>query len=512
MKRFLMRACAKVGRFFWSWGFLKFVLGVVVLIILLYVEEDWRGAHAWAVTKAKWEAKGETFDYAKFIPPPVPDPQNLAAIPLFQLKEEKATWGTYLGLPNLEQALREDADTYLEMPPVGNWMLGNAPDMAKIGQTIAEDYGRVFKGQKPPGDILAQFDALFPFTADLRAAAATRPRFRLNMNYAVAPPAIRSFGPVAKMIKLSQVLTLHAVLALDNKQSDLALSDIKTNYIVLSGVKRDPSLVGGLVALGVSAISLGAVYHGLVDHDWNDAQLVELEQIFERINFLEDYQFAMRSEIINSKSNFEFFEHVSRSDLFRTFGTQIAEIPLLKLFEIRWPSGWWDENKRRMADRLFDSLSTVDPQARLIFPKTADDLQDQIKKANEKWDAYVPWKILSSIATGPITNAAPKFAQGQVWVDEARIACALERYRLAHGVYPGSLDALAPAYIDKLPHDIMNGEPYHYQLRPDGTFLLYSVGWNQKDDGGKVIFKTDSPTQVDYEAGDWVWPTPQISH
>ena len=94
-------------------------------------------------------------------------------------------------------------------------------------------------------------------------------------------------------------------------------------------------------------------------------------------------------------------------------------------------------------------------------------------------------------------------------MDETRIACALERYRLAQGVYPGSLDTLAPAYINELPHDIMNGQPYHYQFRPDGTFLLYSVGWNQTDDGGKVVFKKDAPTQIDYNEGDWVWPTVQ---
>src|SRR5260370_1023445 len=102
MKRFL----SKIGRFFWSWGFLKFVLGLIALIVFLYIEEDLRGAHAWAVTKAKWEAKGETFDYAKFIPPPVPDEKNLAAIPLFELKSEKSTLGwPFLAMPNLEKAI-----------------------------------------------------------------------------------------------------------------------------------------------------------------------------------------------------------------------------------------------------------------------------------------------------------------------------------------------------------------------------------------------------------------------
>ena len=53
----------------------------------------------------------------------------------------------------------------------------------------------------------------------------------------------------------------------------------------------------------MAAINDAAIYDGLAQHDWNDAQLVELEQTLKPINFLADYQFAMRSEAraINSQ-------------------------------------------------------------------------------------------------------------------------------------------------------------------------------------------------------------------
>ena len=46
-------------------------------------------------------------------------------------------------------------------------------------------------------------------------------------------------------------------------------------------------------------------------------------------------------------------------------------------------------------------------------------------------------------------------------VNEAQIACALERYRLAHGEYPETLDALVPQFIEKVPHDIIGGGAAH---------------------------------------------------
>lgn len=45
-------------------------------------------------------------------------------------------------------------------------------------------------------------------------------------------------------------------------------------------------------------------------------------------------------------------------------------------------------------------------------------------------------------------------------------------------------DALAPQFIIKLPHDVINGQPLKYRRTDDGSFILYSMGWNEKDDGG----------------------------
>jgi hypothetical protein len=82
--------------------------------------------------------------------------------------------------------------------------------------------------------------------------------------------------------------------------------------------------------------------------------------------------------------------------------------------------------------------------------------------------------------------------------------CALERYRLAHGEYPERLDALAPEFVSAPPHDVIGGEPYHY-LRTKDNFVLYSVGWNEQDDGGRLGMKGRSS---DLSAGDWVWGIP----
>ena len=82
----------------------------------------------------------------------------------------------------------------------------------------------------------------------------------------------------------------------------------------------------------------------------------------------------------------------------------------------------------------------------------------------------------------------------------------MERYRLAHGEYPASLEVLTPQFISKLPHDVIGGQPLKYRRTEDGQFVLYSVGWNAKDDGGEVAFYKSG--NLDITKRDWVWRYP----
>jgi hypothetical protein len=117
-----------------------------------------------------------------------------------------------------------------------------------------------------------------------------------------------------------------------------------------------------------------------------------------------------------------------------------------------------------------------------------------------------PFNMLEKLMLPALGNAAKKFAAGQNSVNLARVAIALERYRLAHGEYPESLAVLSPQFIAKLPHDIINDQPLHYRRTSDGQFVLYSVGWNGTDDGGEVGFTKGG--SMDVNTGDWVWRYP----
>ncbi len=506
MKRFFTR----IFRFFWSWGFLKFVLFALTLIVMLYVEEDWRGARAWAATKAKWEARGASFDFNTYVPPAVPDDQNLAALPLFKLEADPdpdpQEYGLLVPL-TFRRAFTHENAGWPESH--GNWEDGELVGMEKFKASVTAVYGKAFPARVPPASVAAQFAELYPVVGELRAASAARPVCRFNLSYKLEPADQNQLSLITEQIQVSKYLTWDALLALDAHDPDRALADIELNNKLARGLMDQPMLVSGLVAIGMTAINFGAVYQGLATHAWSDAQLADLEVNLGRLDFISSYHGLLRGEAVGFL--IPELDQVKEQGLVRWHKEDGIERK--GYFPTIWPNGWIDLWKVRSVDIDLTASSWADPQTRRFLPREMAIYQAEIQRKLDSWTIYLPWNWLVRIGSNDyVFNTPAKFAQMQVYVDEARIACALERFRLARGVYPVSSALVAAAYFDdppdtnEMPNDPMNGEPYRYRLNADGTYLLYSVGWNQRDDGG-VEAKENPGTPRPYMQGDWVWPT-----
>jgi hypothetical protein len=163
------------------------------------------------------------------------------------------------------------------------------------------------------------------------------------------------------------------------------------------------------------------------------------------------------------------------------------------------PAGWFYQNQCRCARLMEDYHIPLADVSRGTFSP------DMARRGEAALAAETagPFNVYKRLMLPSLVNAARKFAYGQASVDLARTALALERCRLARGRFPESLAALAPDFIAKVPHDVIGGQPLKYRREPDGLFVLYSVGWNQTDDGGVAGFNKDG--SVDIQSGDWVW-------
>jgi hypothetical protein len=482
-------------------------------VLGFYLEENARGAAAWKKVRTEIEAQGTSLDPQSYIPALPPSEQNFGALPIFQvepdLKSEQghamiaqalntAMEPVYAHLASSNLPAKEKSDS---IPFLGKWN-ETKPDLALIRARLA-DLCRQAHPNTPPApdaDALQLFSSLCPALADLRAANRTRPLCVFPRDDDVKPGDF-SFGPTTALVRLAKVLQYEERLAFEEKKPQLVLDDMAVSRKAIQGLQKAPFLVTGLVAVALEEWQVGVLQQGLADHDWNDAQLVQLDTELGEFDVLASAHYWLSSETVDfTNSIYAYYEkHLWEGSNDLQITSAAGPTLWSRLIFCAKPRGWFDLDRATYNRfELLDTLSLIDPKRRLVHADRFDAVGDSI--AGQK-----TWVISKQLFTGsvrPFMDSVKNFAMAQIHLDEARIACRLERYRLAHGVYPASLAALVPVYGAQLPHDVMDGEPYHYRLRSDGSYLLYSVAWNQVDDHGDSAV---TPPQLPRDALDWVW-------
>jgi hypothetical protein len=484
----------------------------------------------------QWEAKGEHFDFASFIPKPVPDDQNFALTPIVASSYD---WlldknGHTNNPPKTNIVNR------LYMQTLGDWQLTYSPtntafdvkigDWAKGARTDLKSWQSYYRAlaaktnefavspqaQSPAADVLL---ALSKYNADieeLRQAAALRfSRFPLNYDQSGNTYLMHLAG----LKDCTAVIQLRTMAELQNGQSDKALADVKLMLRLIDSIRTEPFLISHRIRIEMLKSTIQPVWEGLADHRWSDAQLAELDQELAKLDFLMDYEFIMRAERTSI---------IGRIESLRLTRDLESQLPKIRMM-ISDKSGESEESEDwgiRIATGMVHVIpSAVFYRAELIVARAIQEWDlpivdvrqhtvsleaDQKARSNiaKEVDSRPPWatqKIIVNLNLPYLQWAVFNFTYAQNSVDMARVACALERFRLAHGGYPETLDALQPHFIESLPHDVIGGQPLKYHLTDNGQFALYSVGWNGTDDGGMVVVRKYFETQIDSDKGDWVW-------
>ena len=509
---------------FLSWlfcwrNFRSFLFGLAclaTLIALLYAEEDWRGKHAWEKFKREWEAKGEKFDRASVVPPAVPEEQNFALTPVvassyetFLDKHGHALWPRNTNVANrLEMAVSHNYES--PSNGTGNWQKSTMSDL-KVWQqyyrTLAaktNEFPVSSQPQSPAADVLLALSKYDSTIEELRRSSQL-PSSRFPLEYDKENPDDMLLPHLGALKGSTPVLRLRAIAELQNGQSDQALADIKLLLRLTDSIRTEPFLISHLVRIAMGNLTLQPIYEGLADHKWPDAQLVELDSELAKLDFIADYKLAMRGEMVLCQGGFFDYLRHHPGQLSNLSGNGDTAPPAPAFAPSRLiPSGWFYQNQLHCARMMVEFyLPVADANQGIISPAAA-------RHANEvlfaETKTTTPYNIIERMLLPTFGHIANKFAYAQSAADLARVAIALERYRLAHGEYPESLDVLAPQFIAKLPHDVINGQPLHYRRTSDGQFVLYSVGWNETDDGGEVGLTKNG--NVDINTGDWVWRYP----
>lgn len=489
---------------------------IVTLVVLFYVEENWRGARAWNNYRQELIARGAELDFTKFIPKPIPDEQNFAAMPLinewFTQRTNTARWED--NYSRASQQLTDDAfesKGQRRFTDLVAWQ--QAFDATKSGKVNLErkfepgKFDLAARAAAAP-DVLKALDDAAADLAQL-SIASQRPDARYPVFYNMDDPWGILLPHLLRIKQSCRRFELKASAELAAGRTDAAFEDVKVALALTDSLKDEPFVISYLVRIACLQAATQPVWEGLAEHRWSDAQLQELQAHFQQYDFITEMKHPFDSERAVASLTTDLIHKKGIGFLLEIIGSG-SPGSMDKKFA-NWcgglvPRGWWQMeqlNYMKLCEMQLEG--TFDPAGKRVSPGRIETNSQNLGKALPKGsvdkftEVVFRHRFLSLLLMPSLTKIPIKGAQAQTAADQTALACALERFRLANGNFPESLDVLVPKFVAQLPHDAITGKPYHYR-REGQQFVLYSVGWNEKNDAGKP-----GKTLFDEKDGDWVW-------
>lgn len=462
------------------------------------------------VYKKSLLARGEKLDISEVIPPPVAPEQNGADTfnDALNLATPESDSPENI-LPAMRMIAPGKAMACFTQPTIGDSFVTNS--WSNITVVVEDDH--------PAAELLEQ--------------AASFPRLDFHTDYTRGPETLLKH--LAPLKRSAQLLSTAAIFNLHNGDTAAATTDICAILGLVNAEQDDPFLISQLVRFAMAAIAANANWELLQATNVNDGELAMLQKSWERLDYAGPMENMFLMERASSemtihkmRASTEYCEHIMHdyapsssgggsgdwTDAFKNIWAD-AKFGYAKSM---WRATWTYSDELRMLQGdqiLLETVRAIETNGsfypayggmntRLISAGiTYDDSSFAIEFTDIRWmfDDSSAW-----------ATALRRTLTAQVTRNIVITAIALKRYQLKYGSYPDSLSKLIPQFLPAVLPDPIDGKPLRYRLNTDGTFLLYSIGSNDKDDGGNpaldVTSSSVNPNWLNAHALDWVWPQP----
>lgn len=493
---------------------------LITIYALLCAWMNWTGARMLAAAQAKLKAAGEVTDFRAVTSEPVPDDSNYCAIPALRDLALQIGDDASKGEPGArrERLKKLALPTGGKARPRGSRgaLFGAREDLDAIRDWLRST-GSITAGSSG-GDaaheilgMLSTHDALIAeLAAGLdRSDAQWTPQWRTRelppMLFAVAMPHY------SVTQTLGQFLALRATAAARAGDANKAHESMRIIGKLAQANGNDPFLIGLLVSVTNATTLANAVWETCNARCGTAADFAALESTLSVLDCKKAALHAWRGELAGGIGAMNYLKTAHDDTLVTIIANGGDAGPSHLANAATWllPDGWMDGNAAVIADREHDFfLKPLKEAGWMKIMESAAAFETMLKE-----EKRVIWRHPFHLMTAMLAPAGVKVTQQvaytQCVIDQATVACALERHRIDKGAYPETLAGLMLANGKPLPVDALSGKPIGYRKTVDGKYMLWCIGFDGKDDGGKRVLDEKNPQKTKFSErsykGDWAW-------
>jgi hypothetical protein len=218
---------------------------------------------------------------------------------------------------------------------------------------------------------------------------------------------------------------------------------------------------------------------------------------------------AMRGELAAGVNAVEYLQRevnqgkANVADLLKVSGTD--ESAEMRVF--RWlPNGLLNHWKSVIGEVELHHMIQPIKQGMAAAVSAGESLDREIKNKHNVM-LHADW-IMARLMVPAVKQVSLSAWLGEARDQHALAALALERFFAKRGTYPAELEELVPEFLPVVPLDSCDGKLLRYRTTESGRYRLWSVGFDGKDDAGKV--NVTKPGDINAlrkpgYLGDWAW-------
>jgi len=476
------------------------ILAALLLLLILAAAcfvgwLKWSADRDWKRVQVELKAKGEKLSFAEFIPLAPPDKENFFADPIWRElsdlvptthKENGCEYQTWAPrLPSEKQQINEwmtplsasEKEQVEKLLPKASFQeMDKKTRLAAINQlrSVLQKTTDPERRKQIAALQLTLLQPAEPLLAKITELS-LRPQafFPTRWQDGVTTP----LPHLTSLLMLSQLFWARGLTEMESDNSLAAFSDALTILRLSTFGKNEPILISYLVRCSILQQGLSVINSGIEQHKWNDVELTEFQKKLEGMNCVKDFCFSLRGEraFVNSVVYPNYLSQMPHEEGWMGFYDRS-----MVMFMLEYTRPLNSVLIQRIIETLEQNTDKGINASTPLFDQELKHLKaDPIKS---RLDA------IEMVALPVFDMSVQKAIEVQTVLNQTLIACVLERYHLAHGSYPASLDALVPEYLSVIPKKPTTGGAMHYRLL-DGErgerFLLWAPGWKLQTLGGK---------------------------
>lgn len=369
----------------------------------------------------------------------------------------------------------DELDAWYEAPPFGE----NAAEQIGVAQKylISAPFDAPVPGQtkdadfpprnKPiPEEALQASRAFLESNADALAIArdalaSGKARWPIDLTVGVNV----DLPHLAQVRNMARIFALDATVEASTGNIDKAVEAI-TNALRLSHtLDNEPILISQFVRIACAGIGRERIEWLLNNSALTEPQLAALQDEFGALESSEPFLRGLAGELCMSSSAMQSLVYPGGQ------GGGVGSLPGL-LYS---------------ATGIMDAELCFYLDASMLMTKALELPLDEQPAAAERIRAQVdnipPYCVHAAVLMPALGRSFDSHLRSCTEARLVRTALAVERYRLAKGALPESLEVLVPEFLESVPRDLFGEGPVKYR-KTDTGYMIYSVGEDREDDGG----------------------------